>query len=162
MTQRFLAQSQSRLAPIMPDQRYAPPVGPAHTDVKWPAHGYREFSGVSWRNAPFCANQKLLIKLTFQCGNLLAERWLCDMQYFSSLGQATNIYNFYEVFQASEVHVASGFKSRPKCRHYLQPECKMLASSILALMRKLTNCQIRDYDRFVIGSFYLQSHSPAL
>ncbi|CSP93603.1 Uncharacterised protein [Shigella sonnei] len=31
------------------------------------------------------------------------------MQYFSSLGQATNIYNFYEVFQASEVHVASGF-----------------------------------------------------
>ena len=65
--------------------------------------GIENFSGVSWRNAPFCANQKLLIKLTFQCGNLLAERWLCDMQYFSSLGQATNIYNFYEVFQASEV-----------------------------------------------------------
>ncbi|MCQ5556766.1 hypothetical protein MZB86_14180, partial [Escherichia coli] len=53
------------------------------------------------------------------------------------------------------------FKNRPKCRHYLQPDCKMLASFILALMYKLTNCQIRDYDRFVIGSFYQQSRSPA-
>ncbi|XPE56099.1 hypothetical protein ACNKHW_12645 [Shigella flexneri] len=40
---------------------------------------------------------------------LLAERWLCDMQYFSSLGQATNIYNFYAVFQASEVMLPPGF-----------------------------------------------------
>ncbi|MCH7018695.1 hypothetical protein EFK09_17440 [Escherichia coli] len=54
------------------------------------------------------------------------------------------------------------FENRPKGGHYLQPDCKMLASFILALMYKLTNCQMRDYDRFVIGSFHQQSRSPAL
>ena len=76
------------------------------------------------------------------------------MQYaiLQQPGSGYQYLQFYEVFQASEVHVASGFKNRPKCRHYLQPECKMLASSILALMQanQLSN---KDYDRFVIGPF---------
>src|SRR5699024_1216173 len=69
---------------------------------------------------------------------------------------------FTKYFRRLKFMLPPVFKNRPKCRHYLQPESKMLASSILALMRKLTNCQIKDYDRFVIGPFYQQSHSPAL
>src|SRR5690606_19114447 len=97
------------------------------------------FSRFRRRYAAFCTNQQLLIKLTFQSSNLLAQRRLGDMQYFSGLRQATNIDNFHEIFQSSEVH----FASCPECqsnagvnvRKELQDACQFQISRKTYLTR---------------------------
>lgn len=75
--------------------------------------GVEDFSRFSRRHPSFSANEQLLIELAFKSGNLLTQRGLCDMQYFSGLCQATNIDNFHEIFQSSEVH----FASCPECQN---------------------------------------------
>ncbi|MNP33255.1 hypothetical protein D3C76_1264810 [compost metagenome] len=63
--------------------------------------GIEDLTGFGWRDAALGADQQLLVQFTFQSGHLLAQRRLRDMQHFRGLGQATDIDDFYEVFQSS-------------------------------------------------------------
>ena len=76
--------------------------------------GIQHFPRFRRCDAAFGANQQLLIQFAFQRSNLLAQRGLRDMQHFRCLGQATNIDDFHEIFQSSEVHFASCRNTRTR------------------------------------------------
>ena len=66
--------------------------------------GIENFPGIGRRNPAFGSNQELLIDLTFQRRQLLAERRLGDMQNVSGLRQAPDVDDFDEIFQAAKIH----------------------------------------------------------
>ncbi|MBB5535553.1 hypothetical protein GGD55_002247 [Rhizobium giardinii] len=70
-------------------------------DLRVAIHG---MSGIGHADALLAADQKLLPEVLLECGELLAERRLSDMQYIRSARDAAGVDNDDKGFEPSDIH----------------------------------------------------------